>query len=84
METFCSEHLTVRGYAIEFMPDKRKSKPEQELMNISFLNVPPETPDHLLTDYLNNYADIKGTPLYIKKISRWGRIFYRHSSISSN
>lgn len=36
-------------------------------MNVSFLNVPHETPDHLLTYYLNNYADIKGTPLYIKK-----------------
>ena len=64
---FCSEHLTVRGYAIEFKPDKRQAKSKQLLMNINFLNVPPETPDHLLTDYLNNYADVKGTPLYIKK-----------------
>ena len=36
-------------------------------MNVSFLNVPQETPDRLLTCYLNNYANIKGTPLYIKK-----------------
>ena len=36
-------------------------------MNISLLNVPPETPDHLLTDYLNSYADIQGTPLHVKK-----------------
>lgn len=36
-------------------------------MNISLLNVPPETPDHLLTDYLNSYADIQGAPLHVKK-----------------
>ena len=68
------------------MPDKRKSNPEQELVNVSasLSNIPPETPDHLLTDHLKNYADIKGTPPYIKKIPRWGRIFHRHSSISSN
>ena len=37
-------------------------------MTTSFLNIPPETPEHFRTDFLNAYADIEGTPLCTKKI----------------
>ena len=39
-------------------------------MTTSFLNIPPETPEHFRTDFLNAYADIEGTPLCTKKIRK--------------
>ena len=36
-------------------------------MNISFLNIPAQTPDEPLAEYLSQYVDIVGTPLHIAK-----------------
>lgn len=68
METFCTEPLLVKGYNINFQPDKNfpRKKP-QKLLNISFLNVPSKMPDQPLTELLADYADIVGEPLYIQK-----------------
>ena len=68
METFCTEHLITEGLAIEFRPSKvKKEQTRDNLMDVSFLNIPLETPKELVTDFLNTYADTRGTPLYIKK-----------------
>ena len=67
LETFCIEGLLAKGLNIEFNPDKKKPPSEKHLLNISFLNIPPETPEHLLKEFLSIYADIEGTPLYVKK-----------------
>lgn len=67
METFCSQHLVIRGFNIECYPDKKKEQSEKRLMNISFLNIPPEILEHLVTDFVNTYSDIECTPLYPKK-----------------
>ena len=37
-------------------------------MKISFLNIPPETPEQIVTDFLESYADIEGKPMYVQKI----------------
>ena len=66
MEAFCTEPLLVRGWNISFRPSKNFPQ-KKKLFNISFLNIPSETPDEHLTDFLNQYADIVGTPLHIKK-----------------
>ena len=73
MEAFCTEPLLVRGWNITFRPTKNFPR-AKKLLNISFLNVPPETPDEHLTDFLNQYADLVGTPLHIKK--DYNGIFY--------
>ena len=67
METFCSEGLLVKGFNIEFNPDKKKPPPQKHLMNTSFSNIWPVTPEHLLTEFSSVYADIEGTPPYVKK-----------------
>ena len=67
METFCTEALLVRGINIEFRPEKQFPKKKKTVLNISFLNVSPETPDEPLTDFLADYVDIVGEPLYIQK-----------------
>ena len=66
MENFCTEPLEIVSFTITFSPDTKKHWPP-ELLNISFLNVPPETPENILTEYVNEYADIKGFPFYPKK-----------------
>ena len=66
METFCTEPLLVKGFNITFSP-KKKFPNKKTLLNISFLNIPAETPDEPLTEYLVQYADIVGTPLHIRK-----------------
>ena len=66
MEAFCTEPLLVTGWNTTFRPIKNFPR-AKKLLNISFLNVPPETPDEHLTDFLNQYADLVGTPLHIKK-----------------
>ena len=66
MKAFCTKPLLVRGWNLTFRPTKNYPR-EKKLLNISFLNVPSETPDKHLTDFLNQYAGIAGTPLYIKK-----------------
>ena len=66
METFYSEPLLVKGFTITFSP-KNKTPKTKTLLNISFINIPAETPDEPLTEYLQQYADIVGTPLHIQK-----------------
>ena len=66
METFCTEPLEIRSFTITFSPETKKSR-KPKLLNISFLNVSSETPDDILTEFLNEYADIKGFPFYPKK-----------------
>ena len=36
-------------------------------MNISFLNIPAETPDEPVTEYLSQFPDMVGNPLHIQK-----------------
>ena len=67
METFCTEPLEIGTFTITFTPATRKHQ-KPKLLNISFLNVPPETPEDILTEFLNEYADIKGSPFYPKKM----------------
>lgn len=67
METFSSQTLLIQGFNISFYPDKRKTKPQKRLMNISFPNIPPETPERILTEFLETYADIEDSPLYATK-----------------
>ena len=66
-ELFCSEPLSIHGLNVTFYPDKRKSKPKKRLMNISFLNIPPEAPEQIVTDLIETYVDIEGKPLYVRK-----------------
>ena len=66
METFCAEPLEIGTFTITFSPATKKQR-QSKLLNISFLNVPPETPEDILTEFLNEYADIKGFPFYPKK-----------------
>ena len=66
MEAFCNKPLLVRGWNINFCSTKNLPR-EKKLLNISFLNVSSEAPDEHLTDFLNQYVDIVGTPLHIKK-----------------
>ena len=67
METFCTEPLEIGPFTITFSPDTQKHR-QPKLLNISFLNVPPETPEDILTEFVNEYADIKGFPFYPKKV----------------
>ena len=62
METFCSQTLLIQGYNISFYPDKRKLKP-------------PKTPEQIVTDFLETYADIEGSPLFDGK-TQWCRFLY--------
>ena len=66
METFCAEPLEIGTFTITFSPATQKQR-QSKLLNISFLNVPPETPEDILTEFLNEYANIKGFPFYPKK-----------------
>ena len=61
METFCSQTLPVQGYNITY-PDKKKSKPHKRLMNISFQNIPPETPEQLWQTSSKPTQILKGHP----------------------
>ena len=65
METFCAEPLEIGTFTITFSPATKKR--QSKLLNISILNVPPETPEDILTEFLNEYADIKRFPFYPKK-----------------
>lgn len=67
MQIFCTEPLLLKGYNINFRPQNFFSKKTKTLLNIYFINVPTETPDQPLTDYLSEYADIVGEPLYIQQ-----------------
>ena len=68
MEQFCCEPLSIRGLNVTFYPEKRKKRtPPRRLMKVSFINVPPETPEETVTELLEQYADIEGTAMYVKK-----------------
>ena len=68
MEQFCCEPLSIEGINITFYPDRKKAaKPPRRLMNISLINIPPETPEAIVTEFLEQYADIEGTPMYVTK-----------------
>ena len=67
MQTFCTEPLLLKGYDINFRPQNFFSKKPKTLLNVNLINVPTETPDQPLTDYLSEYADILGEPLYIQQ-----------------
>lgn len=36
-------------------------------MNISFQNIPHETPEQIVTKFLETYADTEGSPIYVPK-----------------
>ena len=69
MEQFCCEPLSIQGFNITFYPERRKKqlKPRR-LMSVSFINIPPETPEEIVTELLEQYADIEGNPMYVKKV----------------
>ena len=68
MEQFCCEPLSIRGFNATFYPIKRKKRtPPRRLMNVSFINIPRETPEEIVTELLEQYADIEGTVMYVKK-----------------
>ena len=66
METFYLEPLFVRDFNINFRPEKHFL--QKKHLNISSLNIPPETPDEPLTQFLLEYPDIVGSPIHSKKI----------------
>ena len=37
-------------------------------MNISFQNILPETPEQIITEFLEMHADIEGSPFQVRKI----------------
>ena len=80
METFCTEPLEIGTFTITFPPATRKHR-QPKLLNISFLNAPPETPEDTLTESLNEYADTKGSPPPPKS-AWWDNPLYRHYSLS--
>ena len=68
MEQFCCEPLSIQGFNITFYPEGTiKRKPPKRLMNVSLINITPETPEQIVTEFLEEYADIEGTPMYVKK-----------------
>ena len=65
METFCTDPLTVRDYSITFKPDFRKNNFRyQEPETISFLNVPSEADEDSMTQFVQQYAVVRGRPRY--------------------
>ena len=81
MEQFCCEPLTIQGFNTTFYPEGHlRKKPPKRLMNVSLINIPPETPEQLVTEFLEEYADIKGTPMYVKK-SHNGRKYCRGTRV---
>ena len=44
MEQFCCEPLSIQGFNVSFYPERRKKQLQpRRLMNVSFINIPPET-----------------------------------------
>ena len=66
METFCQEPLRIRDFFIHFLHEQKKPR-TQNMLNISFLSIPPEMPEEILTEFLKEYGDIKGHPFHPKK-----------------
>ena len=68
MEQFCCEPLSIQDFNVTFYPERRKKqlKPRR-LMSVSFINILPETPEEIVTELLDQYADIDGNPMYVKK-----------------
>lgn len=66
METFCQEPLRIRDFFIHFLHEQKKPR-TQNILNISFLSIPPEMPEEILTEFLKEYGDIKGHHFHPKK-----------------
>ena len=66
METFCQEPLRIRDFFIHFLHEQKKPR-TQNILNISFLSIPPEMPEEILTEFLKEYGDIKGHSFHPKK-----------------
>lgn len=68
METFCLESLILQNdFEAFFIPDFWKAKPRRAPKRytfISFLNVPSEADEELLTEFLEQFADVEGPPRY--------------------
>ena len=84
MEQFCCEPLSIQGFNITFYPEGTiKRRPPKRLMNVSFINIPTETPEQIVTELLEQYADIEGTPMYVKKNHNGKNILHRYQSVSN-
>ena len=96
MEQFCCEPLSIQGFNVSFYPERRKKQLQpRRLMNVSFINIPPETPEEIVTEFLEQFADIEGNPMYVKKTHN-GKTYctgtrvyqitklYRHKSLPDN
>ena len=89
MDTFCREPLNiVDACLVKFKPDYTKLKPKQpkKYTIISFFNVPAELDLQLLTDFLDQFATIEGTPRYTTRTYndiqyKTGTITYKITSI---
>ena len=89
METFCQESLTLQdNIQAIFLPDFRKKPRRIYKMYtfVSFLNVPSEADEDLLTDFVEQFADVEGSPRYPKENSgdikhKTGTRVYRVSNI---
>ena len=68
-ETSCLETVKLKENLIAtFMLDcKKPQKIPKTFTFISFLNVPFETNEKLLTDFVDQFADIEGSQIYPKK-----------------
>ena len=80
METFCSKPLMIRDFNVQFHPELKQPKPER-LLKISFFNVPPERPEKNLTEFINEYADIKGNMIYPQTSTMESSTAQGHESI---
>ena len=69
METFCTEPLTINDtYSITFLPDFRKRTCQNiQFTYISFLNVPSEADEDVLTEFAEQHATVVGRPRYPTK-----------------
>ena len=65
MGTFCQEPLRIRDFFIHFLHEQKKPR-TQNILNISFLSIPPEMPEEILTEFLKEYGDIKGHSFHPK------------------
>ena len=81
MEIFCNETLMVRGFYIQFYPERKQQRKER-FLNITFLNVLQKAPEEILIEYLNEYADSKAF-LSAQKEAQQNRILHGDSCIPS-
>ena len=83
--TFCQEPLNIVDVcSVTFRPGyiKHKQRQPRNYTIVSFFNVPAELDIQLLTDFLDEYADIEGSPRYATRLYhniqyKTGRITYK-------